>query len=125
MTWRSTVTESWEQRLARVEADLKEAEEKEKYLVVLDAGHGGDDPGKIGINQAKEKDINLKITYLVKQYLEASDVQVVLTREDEDGLYDQDASNKKVQDMKRRIEVMEKAAPDVAVSIHQNSYPEE
>lgn len=41
MTWRSTVTESWEQRLARVEADLKEAEEKEKYLVVLDAGHGG------------------------------------------------------------------------------------
>ena len=58
MTWRSTVTESWEQRLARVEADLKEAEEKEKYLVVLDAGHGGDDPGKIGINQAKEKDIN-------------------------------------------------------------------
>lgn len=125
MTWRSTVTESWEQRLARVEADLKEAEEKEKYLVVLDAGHGGDDPGKIGINQAKEKDINLKITYLVKQYLEASDVQVVLTRENEGGLYDQDASNKKVQDMKRRIEVMEKAAPDVAVSIHQNSYPEE
>ena len=125
MTWRSTVTESWEQRLARVEAGLKEAEEKEKYLVVLDAGHGGDDPGKIGINQAKEKDINLKITYLIKQYLEASDVQVVLTREDEGGLYDQDASNKKVQDMKRRIEVMEKAAPDVAVSIHQNSYPEE
>ena len=50
-------------------------------------------------------------------------MQVVLTRENEGGLYDQDASNKKVQDMKRRIEVMEKAAPDVAVSIHQNSYP--
>ena len=125
MTWHNTVTESWEQRLARVETTVKEAEEKKQYLVVLDAGHGGDDPGKIGINQAKEKDINLKITYLVKQYLEASDVQVVLTREDEGGLYDQDASNKKVQDMKRRIEVMEKAAPDVAVSIHQNSYPEE
>ena len=98
---------------------------EEKTKVVLDAGHGGADPGKIGINGALEKDVNLQITLLVKRYLEAQDVEVILTRESEEGLYDADASNKKVQDMKRRIEKIEEAAPAIAVSIHQNSYPEE
>lgn len=93
--------------------------------VVIDSGHGGDDPGKIGINGALEKDVNLSIALLVRDYLEASDVEVVMTRETADGLYDSTASNKKVQDMKRRIEIIEAAAPDVVVSIHQNSYPEE
>lgn len=94
-------------------------------VVVLDAGHGGIDPGKIGINGALEKDVNLQIASLVKTYLSAQDVDVVMTRETEDGLYDADASNKKVQDMKRRIDIIETAAPNLTVSIHQNSYPEE
>lgn len=96
-----------------------------RCVVVIDAGHGGDDPGKVGINDAKEKDINLQIAELVKKYLEANDVEVVMTRESDEGLYDADASNKKVQDMKRRIELIDEAAPEVTVSIHQNSYPEE
>ena len=88
-------------------------------------GHGGDDPGKVGINGALEKDVNLEIALLVKQFLEAQDIKVVLTREDGDGLYDSGASNKKVQDMKRRIALIDETSPDVTVSIHQNSYPEE
>ena len=59
--------------------------------------------------------------YLLKQFLEANDVEVVLTRETGEGLYDADAANKKVQDMKRRIEVIESTSPVVTVSIHQNS----
>lgn len=93
--------------------------------VVIDAGHGGDDPGKIGINGAKEKDVNLSIARRVKAYLEKEDIRVIMTRETEDGLYDADASHKKVQDMKRRIAIIEETAPDLTVSIHQNSYPEE
>ncbi|MCH5345135.1 MAG: N-acetylmuramoyl-L-alanine amidase [Acetatifactor sp.] len=93
--------------------------------VVIDAGHGGSDPGKVGINNALEKDINLQIAMLVKQYLEANDIQVVMTRETDEGLYDADASNKKVQDMKRRIALIDEADTLVTVSIHQNSYPEE
>ncbi len=93
--------------------------------VVIDAGHGGIDPGKIGINGADEKDVNLQIALLVKEYLEAQDVEVVMTRESEEGLYDEDVSNKKVQDMKRRIAIIDEAAPALTVSIHQNSYPEE
>ncbi|MCM1092161.1 MAG: N-acetylmuramoyl-L-alanine amidase [Butyrivibrio sp.] len=96
-----------------------------KVRVVIDAGHGGIDPGKIGINGALEKDLNLQIALLVKEYLEAQDVEVVMTRETGEGLYDADASNKKVQDMKRRIVIIDEAAPTLTVSIHQNSYPEE
>lgn len=99
--------------------------EPEGPCVVIDAGHGGDDPGKIGINGAKEKDVNLSIARRVKAYLEKEDIRVIMTRETEDGLYDADASHKKVQDMKRRIAIIEETAPDLTVSIHQNSYPEE
>lgn len=98
---------------------------EDKVCVVIDAGHGGIDPGKVGINNALEKDINLQVALLVKQYLEAEDIEVVMTRETEDGLYDDDASNKKVQDMKQRIAIMDEVKPDLTVSIHQNSYPEE
>lgn len=100
-------------------------QEPEGPCVVIDAGHGGDDPGKIGINGAKEKDVNLSIARRVKAYLEKEDIRVIMTRETEDGLYDADASHKKVQDMKRRIAIIEETAPDLTVSIHQNSYPEE
>ncbi len=98
---------------------------KEKFCVVIDAGHGGADPGKVGINGALEKDINLQIAIRLKSLLQAQDIKVVMTREDEGGLYDEDASNKKVQDMKRRIAIIEEAQPDVVISIHQNSYHEE
>lgn len=93
--------------------------------VVIDAGHGGVDPGKEGINGSLEKDINLQIAERVKRYLEAADVRVVMTREGDAGLNDPDVSNKKVQDMKRRIALIDETAPAVTVSIHQNSYPEE
>lgn len=102
-----------------------EASGEERICVVIDAGHGGDDPGKVGINQVLEKDVNLSIARKVKQYLEAQDIRVVMTREDENGLYDSDAPNKKVQDMKRRVALIEEVHPAITVSIHQNSYPEE
>ena len=93
--------------------------------VVIDAGHGGDDPGKVGVNGAEEKDINLQIALLVKTFLEQNDINVVMTREDNDGLYDRSVSNKKVQEMKNRIALIDETDPEIVVSIHQNSYPEE
>ena len=90
--------------------------------VVIDAGHGGIDPGKVGSNGELEKEINLKVAEKLRLFLEASDVKVVMTRTTDTGLYDENASNKKVQDMKRRVQIIEEAQPDIAVSIHQNSY---
>lgn len=99
--------------------------EKKKPCVVIDAGHGGADPGKVGINGALEKDINLEIAKKLQMFLELEDVNVILTRDSETGLYDEDASNKKVQDMKRRVAIIEEADPVLTISIHQNSYHEE
>ncbi len=102
-----------------------QVEKKQKACVVIDAGHGGSDPGKVGINDQLEKDLNLKIAMLLKDFLQAEGISVVMTRESDQGLYDEGASNKKVQDMKRRLEIIEQADPEIVVSIHQNSYHEE
>ncbi len=107
-----------------VNEDQAESAE-DTFCVVIDAGHGGVDPGKVGINGELEKELNLQIAEKLKLFLEASDVEVVMTRTTDTGLYDENASNKKVQDMKQRIQIIEEAQPDIAVSIHQNSYGEE
>ena len=116
---------SWEAgTLAAVEnrqADMRE----EKPLVVIDAGHGGFDPGKVGIDGQLEKDINLSIAKKLKAYLEASDVNVVMTRDTDTGLYQSGDSHKKVSDMRRRCDIFNEARPDLVVSIHQNSYHQE
>ena len=94
-------------------------------VVVIDPGHGGRDPGKVGIDGQLEKDINLSIALRLKEYLEASDVDVILTREDDRGLYPEGERNKKMSDMKKRCQIIKEADPDLAVSLHQNSYHEE
>ncbi|VYS95342.1 Germination-specific N-acetylmuramoyl-L-alanine amidase precursor [uncultured Blautia sp.] len=101
-----------------------ETAEKEK-VIVIDAGHGGADPGMIGIGGLEEKGINLAVSMKLKEALENQGFTVVMTRQEDKGLYEEGTRNKKVQDMQNRIEIMEKAKPILAVSIHQNSYTEE
>lgn len=72
-----------------------------------------------------EKDINLQIALKLQKFLELQDVNVILTRDSDMGLYDENASNKKVQDMKNRVALIEESRPDLVISIHQNSYHEE
>lgn len=99
--------------------------ESMKKTVVIDAGHGGSDPGKIGVNQCLEKDINLQIALKVKEKLENEQIKVIMTREDENGLSTDGASNHKVEDMKKRVEIINESEASIAVSIHQNSYTSE
>lgn len=94
-------------------------------VVAIDAGHGGNDPGKVGVDGSLEKDINLAIAKKLKEYLETSDVEVILVRSNDKGLYKESDSRKKMSDMKKRCEVIEKAKPDLVISIHQNSYHQE
>ena len=98
------------------------SEEKPSFTVVIDSGHGGKDPGKIAADGTLEKDINLAIALKLQSYLQAADVHVIMTRTTDTGLYDPDASNKKIQDMKNRINLMEGSKADLIISIHQNSY---
>ena len=60
--------------------------EKQKNCIVVDVGHGGFDSGKVGVNGELEKDINLQVALKLKAALEAKGMQVVMTREDDQGL---------------------------------------
>jgi len=105
---------------------LSKEEPKDKtYRVIIDAGHGGNDPGKVTPGGIYEKDINLEVAKKLKMFLEAQDVFVVMTRENDEGLYSPGTKNKKVEDMKNRLVLIESADANVAVSIHQNSYNQE
>lgn len=95
---------------------------KRQNVIVVDAGHGGSDPGMIGVDQLEEKGINLAISMKLKERLEELGYEVFLTREDDQGLYDENSENKKAQDMSRRIELMKEKEPVLVVSIHQNSF---
>lgn len=99
--------------------------ERENKLVIVDAGHGGNDPGKVGVDDSLEKDINLIIAKKVQTILQQQDITVIMTREEDKGLYEERTSNKKAQDMKNRCTLINQKEPDCVVSIHQNSYHEE
>ena len=94
-------------------------------VVVIDAGHGGNDPGKVGVDQSLEKDINLAIAKKLARYLEQADVKVILTWEEDKGLYSETDTRKKSADMKARCSLADQAQPELVVSIHQNSYHQE
>lgn len=112
--------------LAKNMGVLESMEEvKTKQVIVIDAGHGGSDPGKIGINKALEKDVNLSIVLKLKEELEKKGYQIILTRETDAGLYQETDTNKKQADMKKRCEIIEESKCVLAVSIHQNSFQTE
>lgn len=101
----------------------KNLQEKE-ICICVDAGHGGSDPGKVGVNDELEKDINLSVARKVKALLKQQDITVVMTREGDEGLGDEGAENGKLSDMRNRIKIIEESEADLTVSIHQNSYPD-
>ena len=92
-------------------------------VVVIDAGHGGEDPGKVGVNQALEKDINLSIAKKVQRLLKQNGVVVLLTRNEDTDLAEAGEKNRKAQDMKARVKFLAEEQPLLGISIHQNSYP--
>lgn len=98
--------------------------QSEDTTVVIDAGHGGFDPGKVGINKALEKDINLSIAVKLKMLLEFHDINVIMTRDTDKDLSSSSRSSQdmKKEDMKARIKIINSNAAILAISIHQNSF---
>ena len=95
---------------------------KADQVILVDAGHGGVDSGMVGIGGLKEKGINLDIAMKLKTILEKKGLAVVMTREEDKGLYENGTKNMKAQDLQNRIEQIRKYEPVLSVSIHQNSY---
>lgn len=96
----------------------------DKQVIVVDPGHGGSDPGKVGVNHALEKDLNLEIAKKVQERLKKQGFQVIMTRETDEMLGNQRGENKKAQDMKARVKLINESKASIVISIHQNSYQE-
>lgn len=107
--------------LAR-EAAVTASQPSRDPVIVIDPGHGGEDPGMLGVGGLKEKGINLAVAWKLKEILQEQGFSVVMTREEDTCLCGEDARNKKAQDMQKRIAIIEEASPLLTVSIHQNSY---
>lgn len=79
------------------------------------------------VENTSEADINLKITLKVQKLLEQAGATVILTRSDENGIYDLDKKSlrqKKVSDIKNRVKIGNEAEADIFVSIHMNKIPQ-
>jgi len=97
-------------------------------VIILDAGHGGEDGGANTADGVTEADINLKITLKVQNLLEQAGATVILTRSDENGIYDLDKTTlrqKKVSDIKNRVKIGNESSADIFISIHLNKIPQE
>ena len=95
--------------------------------VILDAGHGTPDEGAQSSDGVTEAETNLKITLKVQKLLEQSGCNVILTRSDDNAIYDLDSKTlrqKKVSDIKNRVKIGNESSADIFVSIHLNKISE-
>ncbi len=93
----------------KLESEFRKEKEKinKKFIVVIDPGHGGKDPGAIGVNGTFEKDINLSFAKIIKSVLSSNNIEVKLTRINDRYLY-----------LRERINFAEKEKADLFISIH-------
>lgn len=94
------------------------------HAIVIDPGHGGFDPGKVGSKGVHEKDINLKIGLKLRDYLEQSGAYVIMTRTEDVDLDGNDEKQLKKKDMHNRKEIINNSNADILISIHQNAFPQ-
>ncbi len=98
---------------------------KADITVIIDPGHGGEDPGAVD-NGLVEKELNLEISYLLNDLLVANGYKTVLTRADDRLLYNNGEENKKkFYDIRNREKLAEQYENAVFISIHMNKFPAE
>lgn len=95
--------------------------------IVIDPGHGGDDPGKVAIYGKDEKHLNLEVALKLKMLLKMTGAKVIMTREEDKGLFLEETDNImwiKQGDMLKRRRMIQESQGDLMISIHMNSYPD-
>jgi N-acetylmuramoyl-L-alanine amidase len=107
---------------------LQQPLEQKLKTVILDAGHGGEDPGAVSdYSGLKEKDVNLNVVMILKDLLEKNNYKVILTRDADQLVYETTTKNiiqKRKEDLTRRKRIMDEAGADLVVSIHLNKFPQ-
>ena len=105
--------------------DLPVTEPERTYTVVLDAGHGGEDGGAVGVNGVLEKNLNLTVARYIKGYLEGYGCRVLMTREEDRLLYTEEQNiygQRKLYDLRNRLQIAASAENPILVSIHMNKF---
>lgn len=93
------------------------------HTIILDAGHGNPDGGAVGEDGSIESELNLDVVLKLQKLLEASNCTVLLTRSDENGIYEATADTirkQKISDMKNRVDIANNSNAELFVSIHMN-----
>ena len=96
--------------------------------IVVDAGHGKPDEGAESSTGTTEAETNLKIALKLQNLLEQSGSTVILTRSDENAIYDYDSKTlrqKKISDIHNRVKIGNESSADIFVSIHLNKIPQQ
>lgn len=114
-------------KVRNASADVMEYMPVANKIIVLDAGHGGIDPGAMNKdNTILEKDINLEITKKLRDLLESSGATVIMTREKDVSLYQEDGNKtirqKYNENLKNRKKIIDESNADIFVSIHLNAF---
>jgi N-acetylmuramoyl-L-alanine amidase len=92
-------------------------------VIVIDAGHGGVDPGAVGVNKTLEKDINLEIAKRLKPLFDQAGCKVIMLREDDrDFGTSSKLLQRKREDLAYRIQKAAESYADIYLSIHANSF---
>ena len=97
----------------------------QKRIIVIDAGHGGEDSGAIGESGVYEKDLNLEIAFKLGEYITSAGYEVAYTRTEDKLLYKEEENIKgmrKISDLKNRIGIANSYTDAIFLSIHMNSY---
>ena len=100
--------------------------ENNRPIIILDAGHGGEDCGTIGVNGVYEKDLNMNVTQLLYGYFATEGYETILTRTDDHLLYDPtnvEKGKKKLTDLTNRVKIANQHENAIFISIHMNNYP--
>lgn len=94
-------------------------------IVIIDAGHGGEDSGAVGLNGVLEKDLNLQISRLIGEELTARGYNVVYSRNEDSLLYTEEENIRgirKISDLKNRVRIFNSYNNAIVISIHMNSF---
>jgi N-acetylmuramoyl-L-alanine amidase len=107
-------------------ANATPAEEDQRKIILIDPGHGGIDGGAASRKGTVEKDLNLKISLKLRDKLKEEGYVVLLTREEDKGLYNNTESvqKMKLEDLNNRCKIKRDSNCDVFISIHQNHFPQ-
>ena len=93
--------------------------------IVIDAGHGGEDGGAVGVDGIVEKNINLSIAQKLRDLLVLQGYDVIMTRDSDTAIYDagtEGLRNKKISDLDNRLKLMQENPGCIFLSIHQNQF---